>query len=280
MNKGTVTKAEAIERKFGSNYYLATLFLPPKIKEAVFVLYAFVRIPDEIVDNPKPGSDPEAELRAWQEDWQRCYFENENKNDIMVASREVFKTYAIPYTLSEEFIAAMVKDLTTNRYQTYPDLQVYMRGSAEVVGLMLVHIFGSTDTRALKPAMQLGEAMQLTNFLRDVGEDWRERRRIYLPLEDLGRHGVAEAVFENEVITSEFAALIKDYIKKARQLFTDANAGIPLLPKETRRAVSLASRFYEGILDRIEENQYDVLTKKAKHSLLQKIRIIINDYVS
>jgi phytoene synthase len=275
----TIKKARLIEQQYGSNYYLATLFLPQTIKEAVFVLYAFVRIPDELVDNPKPGTDPKTELIAWQQAWEHCYLHNQSDNEIMLATREVFKTYNIPFALSEEFINAMIQDLTTDRYQTYPKLQTYIRGSAEVVGIMLVHIFECTDTKAIAPAMKLGEAMQLTNFLRDVGEDYTKRGRIYLPLADLEKFIVNEHVLNTANVSPEFKKLMKYYILKAHSLFAEANLGIALLPKNTRRAVRLASAFYEGLLDRIEDNNYDVLTKKAKHSFLQKCRIICNEYV-
>jgi len=279
MKKNTVTLARSIEHQYGSNYYLATLFLPRNIKEAVFILYAFVRIPDELVDNPKPGTDPKAELLKWQSDWRDCYHKTNCSNEIMLATKEIFEKFNIPYSLSEEFIGAMIQDLTTDRYQTYTELKTYIRGSAEVVGLMLIHVFGCTDQNASTPAAKLGEAMQLTNFLRDVGEDYAERKRIYLPQGDLERFKVTEASIASNTVTPEFISLLKHYIEKARALFTEANQGIELLPQETRRAVSLASGFYEGILDRIEENQHDVLNKKAHHSFLQKCRIIFTEDV-
>lgn len=279
MKKNTIKNARMVEQRYSSNYYLATLFLPRSIKEAVFVLYAFVRIPDELVDNPEPGSDPETALQAWREDWERCYYHNESKNEIMVATREIFKTYDIPFSHSEEFIAAMIQDIATNRYQTYSKLQTYIRGSADVVGLMLVKIFGCASEKATAPATKLGEAMQLTNILRDVGEDWRDRNRIYLPLDDMRAFVVSEADIEKKVVSAEFKALMKYYIQKAHGLFAEANEGITLLPKPTQRAVRLASAFYEELLDRIEDNQYDVLSKKAKHSFIQKCRIICNEYV-
>lgn len=279
MKENTIEKARAIEQRYGSNYYVATLFLPKHIKEAVFVLYAFVRIPDEMVDNPAPGTDPAAELAKWKHDWQNCYDGQPCDNDIMVATREVFLTYDIPVALSQEFIGAMIQDLTTSRYQTYADLQAYIRGSADVVGLMLVRVFGRTEPAATARAAKLGEAMQLTNFLRDVGEDYVERNRIYLPTDDLKRFGVTEAMIKQQQVTTEFQELMKYYIKHARSLFIEANQGIDLLPKKIQRGVRLASTLYEGILDRIEDNQYDVLTQKAKHSFIQKCQIIIKQYV-
>ena len=279
MQKSTIAQAQTIERAYGSNYYLATLFLPSEIKEAVFVLYAFVRIPDEMVDNPKSDTDPEKELHAWHANWKRCYYDGDQSNEIMVAAKEVFLQYNIPFSYSEEFIAAMIQDLHVGRYQTYQDLQKYMRGSAEVVGLMLVYIFGCTNQKAVGPAEKLGEAMQLTNFLRDVGEDYQERNRIYLPLEDMEVLSVSEKTIASQTVTPEFQALLKKYIAHARVLFAEANEGISLLPKETQRAVRLASKFYEGILDRIEDNNYDVLTQKARHSKWQKCRILLSTYV-
>lgn len=197
MKTATIENARQIEKRHGTSYYLATLFLPKATREAVFVLYAFVRIPDEIVDNPTPGSNPTNLLQAWKSDWISTYATGKSTNNIMLATREVFLTYNIPLSLSLEFIDAMILDLTKSRYSDYTDLQNYMRGSANVVGVMLTHIFGFHDSKAFQYAEKLGEAMQMTNFLRDIKEDYRERQRIYLPQAELEAFKVTEAMITN-----------------------------------------------------------------------------------
>lgn len=279
MRTATVKKARLIEKHYGTSYYAATLFLPRPVREAVFVLYAFVRIPDEIVDNPRPGSDPAELLERWKNDWLTTYHTGNGSSDIMLAAREVFITYHIPVSLSEEFINAMISDLTVQRYADYPALKAYMRGSAEVVGLMLTHIFGYRDEQAFAYAAALGEAMQLTNFLRDINEDYVTRNRIYLPQADMTAHGVTEAMITHQAPTSEFIALMKFEIARARALYQEAAQGIPFLSPENRKAVVLAARFYEGILDAIERQHYDVFTRRARVSTWRKCSIILRTYV-
>ncbi len=279
MKLATINKARGIERTYGSNYYLATLFLPKKMREAVFILYAFVRIPDEMVDNPTPGSDPAELLRTWKEDWQRVYETGEGTNDIMLATREVFLEYDIPFSVSIEFIDAMILDLHKTEYQTYDELKHYMRGSAEVVGVMLTKVFGCTNEAALPYAEKLGEAMQFTNFLRDIKEDYELRKRVYLPQADLAIYGVHISDLVADTPSPKLIALMKFEVDRARMLFREADTGIDLLPPKARRAVRLAARFYEGILDRIEKNQYNITLPKASLSPLQKCKLVITSYV-
>lgn len=280
MKAKTVALARNIERRYGSNYYIATLFLPPRMRDAVFVLYAFVRIPDEIVDNPKPGSDPAALLQDWKQNWIAAFETGVSDNQIMLATREIFLTYEIPFGVSIEFIDAMIRDLTQDRYETYDDLRSYMRGSAEVVGVMLTHVFGYSDKTAFSYGEKLGEAMQLTNFLRDIHEDYTERNRIYLPQEDMRTFGVTEAMLKNKQPSAELTELLKFEIKRARAIFADAQPGIVLLLPECQKAVILASRFYEGILDEIERRSYDIFTAQAKLSFIKKCNILIKTYVT
>lgn len=279
MKAATIERARQIEKHYGTSYYLATLFLPKKVREAVFILYAFVRIPDEIVDNPCPGSNPNELLRQWKADWVEAYHTGISNNDILLATREVFQTNHIPLSVSIEFIDAMILDLTKSRYRTYKELQTYMRGSAEVVGIMLTHVFGYSDTKAFIYGTKLGEAMQLMNFLRDVGEDYDTRGRIYLPQDELAEHGVTEDMIANHAPTREWIAFMRTQVARNRALFREAEAGIPLLSPKTRRAVTLAARFYEAILDQIEAANYDVFAKRARVPLFKKIIIILRTYV-
>lgn len=280
MKLTTINKARGIERTYGSNYYLATLFLPKKMRDAVFVLYAFVRIPDEMVDNPTPGSAPALQLATWKTDWEQVYRTGEGTDEIMLATREVFLEYDIPYSVSVEFIDAMILDLNKTRYETYDELRGYMRGSAEVVGVMLTKIFGCTNESALPYAEKLGEAMQFTNFLRDIKEDYELRGRVYLPQEDLRTYGVSEEVLCAATPSPDFIAMMQFEVARAHTLFQEAEPGIKLLPKKARRAVTLAARFYEGILDSIEKNHYSSTVAKAKLNGLQKCRLVITSYVT
>jgi len=275
----TLAFARSVEKKYGTSYYLATLFLPVHIRNAVFILYAFVRIPDEYVDNPEKNTDPKEKIRAWQNEWNTTYHTGKGTEPLLEATREVFMTYSIPFELSIKFTDAMLQDLVKARYQTYNELKEYMHGSAEVVGLMLTYIFGYNDSSAFIYAAKLGEAMQLTNFLRDIREDYDERGRIYLPQEDMNLHGVTEATLRTRTVSPEFINLMNYEIQRARTLFKEADIGILMLSPKTQFAVRLASRLYEKILDKIEDQKYDVFSNRARSNLLNKLIIITKTYV-
>jgi phytoene synthase len=186
----------------------------------------------------------------------------------------VFDQYEIPFEYSEAFLAAMAQDLMQSRYATYEDLRTYMYGSAAAVGLMMSYIIGFEDG-ALPHAIALGEAMQMTNFLRDIREDYDERGRIYLPQEDLARFGITEQDIATHTVSEKWKELMRFEIALTRALFKEGNAGIPLLHKDGRRAVLAASRVYEAILTEIEKQDYDVFTQRAQVSPLKKTLLIL-----
>ena len=166
---------ESVTKQFGTSYYFATKFLPNDLRKATYALYSFFRIPDEIVDNAVDKKEKFilSELKDWEQMWQQAYNGEKTKYPVLNITADVFKKYNIPYQYSIDFLNSMKQDVYTKKYKTYKDLQDYMYGSASVVGLMMCYIIGFNDIRALE-----GEAMQLTNFIRDVGEDYKERGRI------------------------------------------------------------------------------------------------------
>lgn len=267
---------EAVTKQFGTSYYFATRFLPMNLRQATYALYSFFRIPDEIVDNAI-NQNPEAilqELEDWEAMWHQAYAGDKTKYPVLNITAEVFRKYEIPYQYSLDFLTAMKQDVYTNRYQTYADLQAYMYGSASVVGLMMSYIIGFNNIKALEYAPYLGEAMQLTNFIRDIGEDYKERGRIYLPQEDMQKYNITENSIRDNKINADFIKLIKFEIKRARNLYRQSDSGLKYLNKRGRFAVIMASRMYEAILDKIEQNNYDVLTKRARTSKREKIYIL------
>lgn len=275
MDKYTQS-VESITKKFGTSYYFATRFLPSDLRQATYALYSFFRIPDEIVDNS--GYDQEkdilAELEDWEKMWQKAYVGETTIYPILNLTAQVFKKYDIPYQYSLDFLKAMKQDVYITRYDTYQDLKNYMYGSAVVVGLMMTYIIGFNNDKALDYAPYLGEAMQLTNFIRDIGEDYKDRGRIYLPQKDMFKYNVQEIDIENNKITLEFIELIKFEINRARDLYRKSDKGLKYLNKRGRFAVIMASRMYEAILDKIEQNNYNVLTKRARTSKREKIYIL------
>jgi phytoene synthase len=168
----------------------------------------------------------------------------------------------------------MRMDLTVIGYPTYADLERYMYGSAAVIGLLMVPILEPVDDDAYPPARALGEAFQLTNFIRDVGEDLR-RGRVYLPEEDLARFGVTRADLARPAPTAEVKALLAFEIDRARSLYRQAEPGIRLLHPSSRDCVATAMRLYAGILDEIERHDYDVLRNRVTVPMRTRVRVAV-----
>jgi phytoene synthase len=273
-----------VHKKFGTTYYYATLRFPSRIRRRVHAIYGFVRIADEWVDNP--GGLTLEEQRANLEDWRdqmvRGLAGQRPSHWAMRAFCDTVKECAIPVEEAHFFIDAMIQDIDQAEYETYEDLRGYMRGSASAVGVMMCYAMDApTDEDTLARAKSLGEAMQMTNFLRDVGEDLRDRRRVYLPQEDLARFGVTREALESGIVTTEIESLLKFEIERTRELYRFSDAGTYKLPRRMRKAVLVARILYSEILGRIEANHYDVFTKRARTSRRQKLfcaaRVVADD---
>jgi 15-cis-phytoene synthase len=261
-----------LHRKFGTTYYFATQKFRPEVRDKVHALYGFVRVPDEWVDNPS-SSDPSAQLEDFNQQLIRGYDNICPTEPVLRAFVDVATGCNIPIKEPLCFLEAMKQDLVQSRYNTYTELQYYMRGSAAAVGVMMCHILGvGGNQEAIRGAVALGEAMQLTNFLRDVGEDI-QRGRIYLPLEDMSAFHVAESDIVAGVISPHFVELMKFQIDRARRLYRVAEESLIHLPTDARKPVRIALKLYERILDRIEERRYDVFGGRARTSKIEKLSV-------
>ncbi len=266
-----------LHQKHGKSYYFATRFFSEKIRNATFVLYAFFRIPDEIVDNPETTGDmktAQIKLQGWMDEWKQAYEKRNSRHPALRATAEVFHTYQIPFEYSESFLNAMIQDVTVARYSNYESLQEYMYGSAAVVGLMMSYVIGFSTPKALPYATKLGYAMQLTNFLRDIDEDFVQRGRIYLPEEDMKRFGVTETQIKEKICDEKFVALMKFEIERARILYREAEMGIAMLHKDGRFAVRAASRLYGAILHKIEQKNYNIFSGRVRTSTTEKLWLV------
>jgi phytoene synthase len=262
-----LTTARSIIKHYGTGYYRATFLFPKKIREAVWTLYQFVRLPDEIVDNPTTQSG--ADLDAWIQSWKTAVETRTTDNDTFASFLPIIDECQIPVTYTYDFLAAMRQDVTKDRYETYEELEQYMYGSATVVGYMISHIVGFQEG-ALPYARALAEAFQMTNFLRDIKADYDERGRIYIPLEDMKQFGVTEAHICEGVVDDAWRALMQYEINRARALYAHGIAGIPMLSPHGRKAVYAAALIYKKILDKIEKQRGDVFTKRLVVSPFQK----------
>lgn len=263
-----------IQMSHSRTYYFSTRLFPKEVRPHVHALYAFMRYADEIVDSPGALSPEEqlAGLERFENETVAAIMGGEVLNPILRAFANTVRMRGIELGSITAFMKSMKMDTDTFRYPAYGDLEVYTYGSAAVVGLMMCRVAGVTDDRAREPAEALGVAMQLTNFLRDIGEDLR-RGRIYLPLEDLERFGYTEEDLDQQVVDERFVGLMKFEIERARRLYEVADGGMEYIPRGRRYPVVVARELYAAILERIEAQDYDVFSRRAETSRAGKLAV-------
>jgi phytoene synthase len=263
-----------VQKGHSRTYYFSTSLFPEEVRPHVHALYAFMRYADEIVDNPgtTPLEEQLAGLQSFEEETLAAVAGDEVPNPVLRAFANTVLLRGIEPGLIEAFMKSMKMDTRVFRYPTYEDLEKYTYGSAAVVGLMMCRVIGTTNEAANPHAGALGVAMQLTNFLRDVREDWR-RGRVYLPLKDLERFGYAEEELGRGVVDERFVGLMRFEISRARMLYRVAEEGMRYIPRGRRYPVVVAGRLYEAILGRIEAQGYDVFSRRAETSLPHKLRV-------
>jgi len=261
-----------LNAQHGKSYYLATLLLPPHKRPHVHALYGFARYADDFVDSL---TDPDPErLVAWGDDFLAAMSGGGSHDHVAAAASHTMRTFDIPLAYVEAFLASMRQDITVSTYATYDDLRAYMYGSAEVIGLQMLPVLGVVDDRADHHARLLGEAFQLTNFIRDVAEDL-VRGRVYLPLEDLDRFGVDVADLAPGPVSDGVRDLIRFEIARARKLYAQAAPGIGMLDPTSRDCVRTAFELYGGILDEVERADHDVLNQRVVVSGPRRLRIAV-----
>ena len=260
-------RAEKITAQHSKSFYFASALLPEEKRSAVRALYAFCRTVDDIVDE---SSDAErgAQLDYWRGMVETASFSD---NDLVAAAwADTLARYHIPRHYALQLIDGVARDLFQSRYQTFDELTTYCYGVASTVGLMSLHIVGFNNNDAVPYAIKLGVALQMTNILRDVGEDYRSGR-LYLPREEMAFYGIHESDIAEGRITDNWRQFMKFQIDRTRQLYEASWAGVRLLEREGQLAVGAASVFYQGILDEIEKKDYNVFTRRASLSAWGKV---------
>lgn len=263
---------------FGSNYKLATQLFPRNIKEATMIFYAFVRYPDELVDNPEyklPGQTHK-NIDEYITEWEEVVAHGPSNatHPLLRANYYLFNKYEIPFDYSFDFLRAMKQDLTQTRYDTYTELEHYMWGSASVVGHVMTFIVGYKSEEAFVHAKNLGEAMQLANFLRDIDEDYQQRNRIYLPQNDRVIFAVIEQMISLQKMTPELYNFIKHYTERCEILFKKGIAGIKYL-KNGKFSIFLASRMYRENIRILARRNYNIFQSQIRLSKSKKILIFL-----
>ncbi len=250
-----------IARVHSKTFHLSSLCLSPPKRRAVWAVYAFCRIADDIADREAPARERLLALDAWEQRLRDTY-DGGPDGPVFTALAHAAERYAIPIEPALDLLRGARADVTVRRYATYAELERYCDLVASTVGLLVLPVLGTAAPDAERHAIALGRAMQMTNILRDVGEDAR-MGRIYLPAEDLERFGCTEAAIAAGVLDARFRALLRFEILRVRALYRDAEPGIAMLVPDARYCVRLALDLYRGILDRIETNGYDVFTRRA-----------------
>ncbi|PSK97751.1 phytoene synthase [Murinocardiopsis flavida] len=264
--------SRALHARHGRTYYLATRVLPAARRPAIHALYGFARWVDDIVDDIEPrrtNAQRLAVLDAVEDDLRTALRSGAARRPVIRALADTAGRYAIPAEYFTAFTASMRADLTVTEYASYEELRGYMYGSAAVIGLQVLPVLGTVVPRAeaAPHAAALGEAFQLTNFLRDVAEDL-ERGRVYLPADVLSAHGAGRELLEHcrrtRVQDRRVRAALAELVRINREVYGRAEPGCAMLSPVSRPCVTTALRLYRGILDAIEAADYDVWVRRHR----------------
>ncbi|QGA83837.1 phytoene/squalene synthase family protein [Halomicrobium sp. LC1Hm] len=259
-----IKTSKSIQQRTGRTFHLATRVLPERIRHATYVLYAFFRVADDVVDQPD-GPGPAVQHERLEEIREAALGHASATGEdaaVLEAFAELRERHDIPDEEVNVFIDAMEMDIAQARYETFEDLVEYMRGSAVAVGNMMMDVMDVEQQETARPhAAALAEAFQLTNFLRDVREDIHEYGRVYLPQATLAEHGVTEDDLAEANVTDDFRAVMQTELARTEQLYHEGVAGIRYLPEDSQFAVLLSAVLYAEHHRLIRARGYDVLTE-------------------
>ena len=267
-------RCRGLNKRYGTTYYWSTYLLPKVKRHHVHALYPFCRYADDIVDDlgPAPVEERAAALSSFGDRFFADVAEGSSDDPVLKAVVHTVRAFGIDVDCFRRFLRSMAMDLTEASYETWDDLLVYMDGSAAVIGEMMLPVLEPFDAAAALPhARDLGNAFQLTNFLRDVDEDL-DLGRVYLPQEDVRKFDASSAL-ERRVVTPELVDLLRFEIDRARSLYASADLGVSMLPPASARCIAGARELYSQILDRIETNGYDVFSKRASVPTWRKVSV-------
>ncbi|MEJ5212209.1 MAG: presqualene diphosphate synthase HpnD [Burkholderiales bacterium] len=262
----------------GSSFYYSFLFLPKEKRAAITALYAFCREVDDAVDECSDAQIARIKLAWWREELGNLY-RGQPQHPVSRALLPAVRHHDLPREQFEEIIDGMEMDLEHHRYADFKALQLYCYRVASVVGQLAATVFGASDRRTLKYAHDLGLAFQLTNIIRDVGEDAR-RNRIYLPLDELARFGVSEQDILAGRHTPAFRALMAFQASRARELYARALAQLPAADRRNQRPGLAMSAIYQALLTEIERDGFQVLDRRTALTPLRKLWLAWKTWVA
>ena len=239
-------------------FHLASALLPKGKRMAIRALYAFCRVTDDLVDRAE--DDPRPMLEAWRA---RALGDHPALDDpVALAWADARTRYRVPSQYAHQLMDGVARDFVIRRYATFDELAEYSYGVASTVGLMAMHIIGFSGPEAIPYAIKLGVALQITNILRDVAEDWRNGR-LYLPQEELSAFGLGEADIADALVDDRWRAFMHFQIERNRRLYAEALPGIAMIHTDGRFAIEAAAELYQAILEDIEARGGDVFSRRA-----------------
>jgi phytoene synthase len=255
----------------GSSFYYSFLFLPPEKRRAITALYAFCREVDDVADETQDSGLARIKLGWWRTEVANVFSGNP-QHPVGKALRPVVERLGLPSEKFRDIIDGMEMDLTYHRYPDFQTLQLYCHRVAGVVGQLSATIFGHTQEITLSYAHNLGMAFQLTNIVRDVGEDAR-RNRIYLPQDELQRFAVPASDILNGMQSDNFRQLMAFQAERARRFYAQAFTELPPADRKAQRAGLVMAAIYQTLLSEIERDGYQVLTQRIALTPLRKLWI-------
>ncbi|OZI33866.1 squalene synthase HpnD [Bordetella genomosp. 10] len=264
--------------KSGSSFYYAFLFLPPERRRAIVAMYAFCREVDDVVDEVSDVSVARIKLAWWRTEIDRM-FGGAPDHPVTRALEPHLQPYGITRERLLAVIDGMEMDLDQTRYLDWPGLRKYCWHAAGVVGELSASIFGYGDPATLEYAEKLGLAFQMTNIIRDVGDDAR-RGRIYLPIDELQRFGVKAADILNGKYSEGFPALMAFQAQRARELYREAMRALPESDRRAQRPGLMMAAIYHALLDEIERDDWQVLHQRISLTPLRKLWLAWKTWVS
>lgn len=265
-------------KKSKSSFYYSFLFMPKRKREAMFSVYAFCRETDDLVDNEPDPDKARHALDAWRREIDAC-FEGRPTHPIAMSLRNTLDEFPMPAEYFHGLIDGCEMDLVHTRYRTFGELYEYGYRVASLVGLICIEIFGYRSPQTKDYAVNLGMALQLTNILRDVGED-AERGRIYLPLEDLERFGCPEADLLNAVRSPAFAELMAFQAQRAESFYAKAMEHFEKRDRDLLYPAEIMRRIYHRLLERIVKADYNVFQQRVRVPNREKIRLAMQTWLA
>ncbi len=259
-------------------FSLAARSFPPALQDGAHAIYWFCRHTDDLVDEALDVESARIELDRWEGALQSALTRGQSDDPILQLFTVTLNDFQVPHEYAFELIAGVRMDLSKNRYESFDDLRTYCYRVASTVGLMMSHVIGFREG-ALPFAEQMGVAMQLTNILRDVGEDYR-RGRIYLPRQELRSFGIEEGDFPGDPRDQRFRGLMRFQVDRARQAYAAALPGVALLDEHGQFAVRTAAIYYGRILDHIERAGYDTVTRRAVVPRWEKLALMVKAWAA